>query len=151
MPGRELNLLCFDGGGIRGLSSLYILKRLMEAVDPDKPPKPCEYFDMIGGTNTGGYYLLNLLNMAMMFTFYPSIIAIMLGRLKMDVQQCINAYRTLAAEAFQCKEMSPEEAADQIRERFSSEELKAAIMTVLMEQGCDESTLLKDLDSSCKV
>jgi patatin-like phospholipase/acyl hydrolase len=54
MDGRELNLLSLDGGGIRGLSSLYILKRLMEAVDRDKPPKPCDCFDMIGGTSTGG-------------------------------------------------------------------------------------------------
>jgi patatin-like phospholipase/acyl hydrolase len=31
-----------------------ILEQLMEAVDPDAPPKPCDYFDMIGGTSTGG-------------------------------------------------------------------------------------------------
>ena len=54
MPGQELNLLSLDGGGVRGLSSLYILQRLMEAVNPEKPPKPCDYFDMIGGTSTGG-------------------------------------------------------------------------------------------------
>lgn len=39
---------------MRGLSSLYILKQLMEAVNPDNPPKPCDFFDMIGGTSTGG-------------------------------------------------------------------------------------------------
>jgi len=54
MPGQELNLLCFDGGGVRGLSSLYVLQRLMLAKDSENPPKPCEYFDMIGGTSTGG-------------------------------------------------------------------------------------------------
>lgn len=47
-----------DGGGVRGLSSLYILKDLMESVNKkannDPPIKPCEYFDMIGGTSTGG-------------------------------------------------------------------------------------------------
>jgi len=75
----------------------------------------------------------------------------MLGRLKMDVQQCIKAYRTFADKAFQYKQMSLAEEADQIRERFSSEDLKAAIISVLEEQGCDESTLLKDPDSSCKV
>jgi patatin-like phospholipase/acyl hydrolase len=26
----------------------------MLAEDPENPPKPCEYFDMIGGTSTGG-------------------------------------------------------------------------------------------------
>ena len=53
--GQKLNLLSLDGGGIRGLSSLYILKQVMESVNPDCPPKPCEYFDMIAGTSTGGW------------------------------------------------------------------------------------------------
>jgi hypothetical protein len=53
-----------DGGGIRGLSSLIILKEIMKEVkaaeNRKKPqlvedlPKPCQYFDMIGGTSTGG-------------------------------------------------------------------------------------------------
>jgi predicted acylesterase/phospholipase RssA len=54
MAERKLKLLCLDGGGVRGLSSLFILKQLMEAINPDDPPKPCNYFDMIGGTSTGG-------------------------------------------------------------------------------------------------
>jgi patatin-like phospholipase/acyl hydrolase len=54
MPGKELRLLALDGGGVRGLSALMILEQLMEAVNPASPPKPCDYFDMIGGTSTGG-------------------------------------------------------------------------------------------------
>lgn len=54
MPGSELRLLALDGGGVRGLSALMILEQLMEAVDHNAPPKPCDYFDMIGGTSTGG-------------------------------------------------------------------------------------------------
>ena len=54
MPGQELNLLSLDGGGVRGLSSLYNLQKLMETVNPNDPPKPWDYFDMIGGTSTGG-------------------------------------------------------------------------------------------------
>jgi hypothetical protein len=55
MPGKDLCLLSLDGGGVRGLSTLQILKQLMETIDPDSPPKPSDYFDMIGGTSTGGY------------------------------------------------------------------------------------------------
>jgi len=55
MPSKEVRLLALDGGGVRGLSALMILEQLMEAVNPDSPPKPCDYFDMIGGTSTGGY------------------------------------------------------------------------------------------------
>ena len=52
-----------DGGGIRGLSSLFILKEIMKEVrdvergkgrQMDYLPKPCRYFDMIGGTSAGG-------------------------------------------------------------------------------------------------
>lgn len=57
MAEKHLSLLSLDGGGVRGLSSLLILKHLMESIDPDAetPPNPCDYFDMIGGTSTGGY------------------------------------------------------------------------------------------------
>ena len=54
-------LLSLDGGGVRGLSTLYILKSLMDQlnharqVDDLPPAKPCEVFDLIGGTSTGGY------------------------------------------------------------------------------------------------
>jgi len=59
MPTREPRLLALDGGGVRGLSALLLLEQLMEAVNPDAvnpdaPPKPCDYFNMIGGTSTGG-------------------------------------------------------------------------------------------------
>ena len=54
MPNQDLCLLSLDGGGVRGLSSLYILKLLMEQIDAESPPKPCQFFQMIGGTSTGG-------------------------------------------------------------------------------------------------
>jgi patatin-like phospholipase/acyl hydrolase len=56
-----LCLLSLDGGGIRGLSSLYILKGLMTRLNHERQQKglrdvkPCEVFDLIGGTSTGGH------------------------------------------------------------------------------------------------
>ncbi|KAG6844684.1 hypothetical protein H0H87_004659 [Tephrocybe sp. NHM501043] len=51
-----LRLLSFDGGGVRGISSLYILQAIMAKVSPQDPDiRPCKYFDMICGTSTGGY------------------------------------------------------------------------------------------------
>lgn len=53
-------LLSLDGGGVRGLSSLYILEGIMKRLNyireetALRPRKPCEIFDMIGGTSTGG-------------------------------------------------------------------------------------------------
>ena len=49
-----------DGGGVRGLASLLILKRMMYNLDSklgpevERPLLPCNYFDMIAGTSTGG-------------------------------------------------------------------------------------------------
>jgi len=70
-----LRILSLDGGGVRGISSLYILKDLMARVqrqarvaNPTPPTpvfRPCDLFDLICGTSTGG------------------LIAIMLGRLHM--------------------------------------------------------------------
>ncbi|KAL1843209.1 hypothetical protein VTJ49DRAFT_2760 [Mycothermus thermophilus] len=82
----HLRVLCLDGGGVRGLSSLYILERLLYQMKPENDPKkrlkPCDVFDVIVGTSTGG------------------LIAIMLGVLEMDIQSCIEAYTTLAQDIF---------------------------------------------------
>jgi patatin-like phospholipase/acyl hydrolase len=61
-----IQLGTLDGGGVRGVASLIILRNIMEQVkrhtEADQMPKPCDYFDL---TSTGG------------------LIAIMLGRLRM--------------------------------------------------------------------
>lgn len=56
-----LCMLSFDGGGVRGLSSLYILDHIMRNLNHQRKldgqqsaKKPCEIFDLIGGTSTGG-------------------------------------------------------------------------------------------------
>jgi len=67
-------ILALDGGGVRGLSALLILRELMNDIKQiaklEEVPLPCTYFDLIGGTNTGG------------------LIAIMLGRLRMVHYLC---------------------------------------------------------------
>lgn len=111
-------ILSLDGGGVRGYSSLLILQELMGIVanheltaDPnatsslysplvrgleDKglPPMssdikltsrywPCHYFDYVSGTSTG------------------SLIAIILGRLRWNIDDCIVEYERLSAMVFQ--------------------------------------------------
>lgn len=58
---KGLCLLSLDGGGVRGLSTLYVLKKIMDRLNHERkengdlqPVKPCEVFDLIGGTSTGG-------------------------------------------------------------------------------------------------
>ena len=56
LPRKCRNLLSLDGGGLRGLSILYILWDIMAKVNKHQDPllKPCEVFDLIGGSGTGG-------------------------------------------------------------------------------------------------
>ena len=55
-----LCVLSLDGGGVRGLSTLYILKGIMTQLNHERQNsrlqalKPYELFDLIGGTSTGG-------------------------------------------------------------------------------------------------
>jgi patatin-like phospholipase/acyl hydrolase len=57
-------ILTLDGGGVRGLSSLLILRDIMEDIaqrtDAAETPRPSEYFDLIGGTSTGGLIAIML-------------------------------------------------------------------------------------------
>ncbi|KAI8625843.1 acyl transferase/acyl hydrolase/lysophospholipase [Xylariaceae sp. FL1651] len=118
-----LRVLSLDGGGIRGKSSLLILENIMEAIREakglDTVPKPCECFDLIGGTSTGG------------------IIAIMLGRLGMTVDECIRAYDKLAQTAFTPKynlfPIAPPKGA------YSAQALTAAIKQTVRESCVDPS------------
>ncbi|KAI9730662.1 MAG: hypothetical protein M1834_005630 [Cirrosporium novae-zelandiae] len=57
LPGPS-RLLSLDGGGVRGLSSVMILKHLMDGLNHKRGSQeklePWQVFDMIGGTSTGG-------------------------------------------------------------------------------------------------
>jgi hypothetical protein len=65
-------------------------------------PLPCDYFDLIGGTSTGGYVIDIRSNTSSALTPkpLPRIIALMLGRLRMSVGEAIEDYGTLAQRVF---------------------------------------------------
>lgn len=150
MPEHELRLLALDGGGVRGLSTLQILKQLMDVVDPESPPKPCDYFDMIGGTSTGGF-VNDVVRHAGCIADYCSLVAIMLGRLQMTVDECIDAYISLSDRVFQ-KRRHRVTIKGHVQGRFDSEELEKAIKEIVAQQGLEQDALLKDSpDAKCKV
>lgn len=82
MEESPLRILSLDGGGVRGISSLYILKEIMAQASRqralDRPneqrsnPRPCDVFDMICGTSTGGLIALMLGRLEMAFPFEDS-------------------------------------------------------------------------------
>jgi patatin-like phospholipase/acyl hydrolase len=82
-------LLALDGGGVRGIMGLVILKELMHRVQKRKGlaeiPRPADYFELAGGTSTGG------------------IMGIMLFRLRMSVDDTISEYDRIAKSIFSPK------------------------------------------------
>ncbi|KDR66101.1 hypothetical protein GALMADRAFT_259793 [Galerina marginata CBS 339.88] len=129
-----LKLLALDGGGIRGLSELLVIKEVMHRLmfeenakrkkNGEEPlsvlPKPCDYFDLIGGTSTGG------------------IIALMLGRLRMDVDTAIEHYDSLAKKVFSDRKQWGDG-------KFKAATLEKALKSVVRSvTGDPESLLLED-------
>ena len=54
-----------------------------EPPEPDHIPRPCDYFDLIVGSGTGG------------------LIAIMLGRLRMNTKECMKVYFEMTRKVFE--------------------------------------------------
>ncbi|KAI1389529.1 acyl transferase/acyl hydrolase/lysophospholipase [Hypoxylon trugodes] len=131
----DLCLLSLDGGGVRGISSLLILKRLMEGIDRENPPKPCDYFDMICGTSTGG------------------LIALMLGRMRLIVDQCITAYKELSPKIFTKIHHRINLLNGETQGRFDHTALENGVRELLKAYDMEAESLLKgpDEENSCKV
>ena len=125
-PARVLSL---DGGGVRGLSALMILQTLMNHLgDQEKAAigtlRPCDYFDIICGTSTGG------------------LIAILLGRLRLTTKQAIDEYLRLSKRIFE-EEKGHSVLGTVLRvskkgeARFSAQKLKDAIKEVVKKYSGD--------------
>ncbi|KAJ6483656.1 hypothetical protein DFH09DRAFT_1461458 [Mycena vulgaris] len=84
-PHLGVRVLSLDGGGAGALSELLILERMMYRAKTegqlDSVPSPCDCFEVIGGSGTGG------------------IIALMLGRLRMSVADTVSAYEKIRPQA----------------------------------------------------
>ncbi|QUC20532.1 uncharacterized protein UV8b_04773 [Ustilaginoidea virens] len=90
--GPPLRVLSLDGGGVRGYSMLIIVQELMHrtfvevqgrAPRRHEIPKPCDHFDLIVGTGTGG------------------LIALMLGRMRLDLETCKELYVRMTRMVFE--------------------------------------------------
>ena len=136
-----LRLLALDGGGVRGLSEIIILKHLMRNISKKRGRnvEPWEEFDMIGGTSTGG------------------LVAIMLGRLRMSVRDCEAAYLRLSERIFESKRskvdlLSRSKDFLLANGRFDSQKFEDVIKEMMKEKAMiDSSVLLQDPDCKCRV
>ncbi|KAF6824090.1 ankyrin repeat protein [Colletotrichum plurivorum] len=141
---RPVRLLSLDGGGIRGVSSILVLKEMMRQVNIDRKPKdylqPWQVFDLIGGTSTGG------------------IIAIMLGCLKMSVDECYDVYMNLAKTIFKPKRWRCDifnRGLDLVSasERYDSAKMEDLVQQIIKERTGSRNAMLQDplRKSPCKV
>lgn len=83
-PGRKY-VLAIDGGGFRSYACLVLLHHLMRQLtksSSDPVPLPCQIFDLISGTSTGG------------------LIAVLLGRMGLDCLTAMSVYKELVADLF---------------------------------------------------
>ncbi|KAI6383617.1 hypothetical protein MCOR25_000070 [Pyricularia grisea] len=90
--GPPLRILSLDGGGVRGYSIFVIIQEIMHrtfveiegrAPRRSEIPKPADHFDLIVGTGTGG------------------LVALMLGRLRLDLETCKELYVRLTRMVFE--------------------------------------------------
>ncbi|KAI0008902.1 FabD/lysophospholipase-like protein [Xylariaceae sp. FL0662B] len=91
--GTPVNLLALDGGGIRGICELRVLDEIMKRVQKEQNltelPRPCDYFNLMAGTSTGG------------------LVAILLSRFKMTTRDAIAAYYDFSSKIFSKKNKIP--------------------------------------------
>lgn len=87
-----LTFVTSDGGGVRGYSMFIIIQEIMHrtfveiegrAPRRNEIPKPADHFDLIVGTGTGG------------------LIALMLGRLRLDLETCKELYVRMTRMVFE--------------------------------------------------
>ena len=75
----------------------------------------------------------------------------MLGRLKMSIDECIDAYLSLSDTIFQ-KKRHRVTVKGKIQGRFDSDALKSAVKQIIKGRGLQEDELLKDAPgTTCKV
>ncbi|KAK8015171.1 hypothetical protein PG990_008467 [Apiospora arundinis] len=84
-PFSGVRVLCLDGGGVRGIAELQVLKAIEKELGSDLHIQ--DFLDLIVGTSTGG------------------IIALGLGVRKWSVDECIDHFKNLCREAFQPREL----------------------------------------------
>ncbi|PBK83374.1 FabD/lysophospholipase-like protein [Armillaria gallica] len=123
-----VNLLSLDGGGIRGVSELFILDEIMKRIQLRKnlpiAPKLCDYLNLIGGTSTGG------------------LIAIMLGRLKMSTDEALQSYNKISNVVFSAENRKPFYSDG----KFKATTLEREIKNVVHQAGYSNNQKLLDPD-----
>jgi len=125
------------------VSSILVVERIMHNIRDSlglaTTPRPCEWFDFIGGYGTGGYDL-EFQIARRRSNPRGRLIAILLGRLGLTVDECHKFYYFLARHGFQSKKSSRLVSILRGLDRnLSSKALEDAIAAIVQQQCKDES------------
>lgn len=132
------------------MSELVILDEVMKRIqlkgDLIHVPKPCDYFHLIGGTSTGGSVIIShSINIACGKThvshlrfsvqeltqLHCSLVAIMLGRLKMSTEDALKAYDSFASKIFSKANKNK----FNLTERYGAVALEQAVQELVEDQS----------------
>ncbi|KAG6807330.1 hypothetical protein H0H92_007981, partial [Tricholoma furcatifolium] len=123
-----------DDGGIRGLSELIILQEIMSQLKSlgkmESTPKPCEFFDVIGGAGTGG------------------IIALMLGRLQMPIDVAIDKYVDFSRKVY--SDVKKFKFGKSGPEKFRATTFVSEMKHILTSAGFSDNLLMLEEDPICR-
>lgn len=93
----------FDGGGRRAFAQLIMMKRFMHQLrwkmypnEPNRPMRPCDYFDLMAGSDTGG------------------LIVILLVKLRMVIEEAIEEFGAIVDNVY-AKGIEPEDRTGRLR------------------------------------
>ncbi|KAG6880092.1 hypothetical protein C0992_006366 [Termitomyces sp. T32_za158] len=100
--------------------------RLMRLENLESLPKPCEYFDMIGGAGTGG------------------VIALMLGRLRMPIDLAIEQYVLFCQKVFSDVKKSS------LAEKFKATPFEDGMRDILQSAKFPPDVLMQEDDPVCR-
>lgn len=107
------------------------MKRVRKLLNLDRVPLPADYFDLMGGTSTGG------------------LITIMLGRLRMSIEETLQAYEMLSQRIFSKKCVFSK---IHNKSRFDPE-LFASIVQAIVNEKVDDThaKLIDNRADACKM
>ena len=95
---KPLNILTLDGGGLQAVSTLLILRNVLDTIALEnglkERPRPCDVFETIAGIGAGGW------------------LAILLGRFQMDIFACLTEWSNFM------QRIAPRSKLDQLRLRL---------------------------------
>ena len=122
-----------DGGGVRGLSSLLILRALMLQINlrltelhlNEGQLQPHHVFKLVAGTSTGG------------------LIALMLGKMGMTVDECIEQYESLSKTVFGKKHIRGRITRGLAPAKYSGKGFQKCIQGLLRHRKLDENLSMK--------